>query len=149
MINSLAWQPSNQFSCLVKPRSVLKPFGQILKLRSTLNQTDSLWWTFLCLFATFSLSSIEMVQSVSEATFIFVFSLPWPYQHWQTKTGSLYSSGVVCSCKMIRQLLTCFANIPTMYYFKIPRHTQSMIAYKILTSHFWKSQWKIALGERC
>ena len=30
---------------------------------------------------------------------------------------------------------------PTMHYFGIPRHTQSMIAYKI----FWKFQWKIAL----
>ena len=28
---------------------------------------------------------------------------------------------------------------PTMYYFDTSRHTQSMIAYKILTEYFWKS----------
>ena len=38
---------------------------------------------------------------------------------------------------------------PTMHYFGIPRHTQSMMAYKILTEYFWKSQWKIALWECC
>ena len=27
---------------------------------------------------------------------------------------------------------------PTMHYFGIPRHTQSMISYKILTEYFWK-----------
>ena len=36
---------------------------------------------------------------------------------------------------------------PTMYYFGNPRHTQSMTAYMILTEHFWKFQWKIALWE--
>ena len=34
-----------------------------------------------------------------------------------------------------------------MHYFGIPRHIQSMIAYKILTEYFWKFQWKIALSE--
>ena len=29
---------------------------------------------------------------------------------------------------------------PTMHCFGIPRHTQSMIAYKILTEYFWKFQ---------
>ena len=29
---------------------------------------------------------------------------------------------------------------PTMHYFGIPGHTQSMIAYKILTECFWKFQ---------
>ena len=38
---------------------------------------------------------------------------------------------------------------PTMHYFGIPRNTQSMIAYKILTECFWKFQWKIALWECC
>ena len=38
---------------------------------------------------------------------------------------------------------------PTMHYFGIPRHTQSMIAYKILTEYFWKFQWWIALWECC
>ena len=27
---------------------------------------------------------------------------------------------------------------PTMHYFGIPGHTQSMIAYKILTEYLWK-----------
>ena len=36
---------------------------------------------------------------------------------------------------------------PTMYYFGIPRGTQSMIMYKILTEYFWKFEWKIALWE--
>ena len=31
-------------------------------------------------------------------------------------------------------------NHPTIHYFGIPRHTQSMIAYKILTEYFWKFQ---------
>ena len=29
---------------------------------------------------------------------------------------------------------------PSMHYFGIPRHTQSIIAYTILTKYFWKSQ---------
>ena len=29
---------------------------------------------------------------------------------------------------------------PTMRYFGIPRHTQSMIACRILTEYFWKFQ---------
>ena len=29
---------------------------------------------------------------------------------------------------------------PTMHYYEIPGHTQSMIAYKILTKYFWKFQ---------
>ena len=29
---------------------------------------------------------------------------------------------------------------PTMHYFGVPRHTQSMIAYKILTEYFWEFQ---------
>ena len=29
---------------------------------------------------------------------------------------------------------------PTTHYFGIPRHTQSMIAYKILAEYFWKFQ---------
>ena len=33
---------------------------------------------------------------------------------------------------------------PTMHYFGIPRHTQSMIAFEILTEYFWKFQWLIA-----
>ena len=37
----------------------------------------------------------------------------------------------------------------TMHYFGIPRHTQSMIAYMILTEYFRKFQWKIALWEFC
>ena len=35
---------------------------------------------------------------------------------------------------------------PTMHYFGNPRHTQSMIAYIILTEYFWKFQWKITFG---
>ena len=38
---------------------------------------------------------------------------------------------------------------PTMHYFTIPRHTQSIIAYKILTEYFRKFQWKVALWECC
>mgnify|MGYP001800823562 CR=1 FL=1 len=38
---------------------------------------------------------------------------------------------------------------PTKHYFGIPRHTQSMIDYKILTEYCWKFQWKIALWESC
>ena len=30
--------------------------------------------------------------------------------------------------------------IPTMYYFGNPRHTQSMIAFVILTEYIWKFQ---------
>ena len=37
----------------------------------------------------------------------------------------------------------------TMHYSGNPRHTQSMIAYMILTEYFWKFQWKIALWECC
>ena len=36
---------------------------------------------------------------------------------------------------------------PTMHYFGIPRHTPSLIAYKILTEYFWKFQSKITLWE--
>ena len=36
---------------------------------------------------------------------------------------------------------------PILHYFGIPRHTQSMIASKILTEYFWKFQWKVALWE--
>ena len=36
---------------------------------------------------------------------------------------------------------------PTMHYFRIPGHIQSMIAYKILTEYFWKCQRKIALWD--
>ena len=38
---------------------------------------------------------------------------------------------------------------PTMHCFGIPRHTRSMIAYKILTEYFWKFQAKISLWECC
>ena len=38
---------------------------------------------------------------------------------------------------------------PTMHYFGNPRHTQSMIAYVILTEYFWKFQGKVALWECC
>ena len=31
---------------------------------------------------------------------------------------------------------------PTIHYFTIPRHTQSIIAYKILTEYFWKCKLK-------
>ena len=43
----------------------------------------------------------------------------------------------------------CQNEYPTMHYFEIPRHTQSMIAYSFLTEYFWKFQWKIALWECC
>ena len=33
-----------------------------------------------------------------------------------------------------------------MHYSIVPRHTQTMIAYKVLTEYFWKSQWKTALS---
>ena len=36
---------------------------------------------------------------------------------------------------------------PTMQYFGIPRHTQSMIANMILTEKFWKFQWKLHCGS--
>ena len=32
---------------------------------------------------------------------------------------------------------------PTIHYFGNPRHTQSMVAYMILTEYFWKFQRKI------
>ena len=38
---------------------------------------------------------------------------------------------------------------PTMHSFGNPRHTQSIIAYMILTEYFWKFQWTIALWECC
>ena len=38
---------------------------------------------------------------------------------------------------------------PTMHYFGIPRHTQSIIACEILTEYFWKLQWTNALWECC
>ena len=34
---------------------------------------------------------------------------------------------------------------PIMHYIGTRRHTQSMIAYMILTKYFWKSQWELAL----
>ena len=36
---------------------------------------------------------------------------------------------------------------PTMHYFGIPRHTESMIAYKILNEYFWKFQLKLHRGN--
>ena len=36
---------------------------------------------------------------------------------------------------------------PTMHYFGIPRHTQSMIANKILTEYFWKFSEKFHCGN--
>ena len=36
-----------------------------------------------------------------------------------------------------------------MYCFEIPKHTWSIIAYKILRLYFWESQPKIALWEYC
>ena len=38
---------------------------------------------------------------------------------------------------------------PTIHYFGNPRHTQSMVAYMILTEYFWKFQRKIAFWECC
>ena len=38
---------------------------------------------------------------------------------------------------------------PTIHHFGNPRHTQSMVAYKILTEYFWKFQRKIALWVCC
>ena len=38
---------------------------------------------------------------------------------------------------------------PTTHYFGNPRHTQSMVAYMILTEYVWKFQWKIVLWECC
>ena len=35
---------------------------------------------------------------------------------------------------------------PTMHYLGIPRHTPSMIAYKILTEYFWKIHVKTCIG---
>ena len=40
-------------------------------------------------------------------------------------------------------------SIPQCIKYGIPYHTQSMIAYKILTKYFWKFQWEIALWECC
>ena len=36
---------------------------------------------------------------------------------------------------------------PTIHYFGTPRHTQSMIAYIILTKYLLKFQWKVVLWE--
>ena len=38
---------------------------------------------------------------------------------------------------------------PTMHYFGIPGHIQSMIAYNLLPEYFWKFQRNIALWECC
>ena len=38
---------------------------------------------------------------------------------------------------------------PRMHYFGIPRNSQSMIAYKILTECFCKFWFKIVLMESC
>ena len=42
-----------------------------------------------------------------------------------------------------------YPNIPTMHYFGIPRHAQSMIAHKIFAQPYWKFQWIIALWGFC
>ena len=36
---------------------------------------------------------------------------------------------------------------PTMHYFGLPRHTQSVIAYMICTEYLWKFQWKLHCGN--
>ena len=36
---------------------------------------------------------------------------------------------------------------PTMHHFGIPRHTHSMIAYKILTEYLWKVKGKLHCGN--
>ena len=53
--------------------------------------------------------------------------------------------------KLPSELLTQTINneYPTMHYFGYPRHTQSMIAFVILTENFWKFQGKIALLKCC
>ena len=46
------------------------------------------------------------------------------------------SAGYIVSCG--NQSIGHVNEFPTMHYFGIPRHTQSMIAYIILTEYFWK-----------
>ena len=46
-----------------------------------------------------------------------------------------------CKCTKFKVRLMGHVNeFPTMHYFVIPKLTQSMIAYKILTEYFWKFQ---------
>ena len=40
-------------------------------------------------------------------------------------------------------------SIPQCIILEIPWQTQSMIAYLLLTEHFWKFQLQIALWECC
>ena len=41
---------------------------------------------------------------------------------------------------MIVMIIGLVNEYPTMHYFGNPRHTQSMIAYVILTGYLWKFQ---------
>ena len=56
------------------------------------------------------------------------------------------------SCMLISsqsQIIGRVNEYPTMHYFGLPRHTQSMIAYKTLSEYFWKFQWLIAWLLKC
>ena len=59
--------------------------------------------------------------------------------------------GVLAPCLIITYINTRghVNEYPTTHYFGYPRHTQSMIAFIILTEYFWKFQWKFTLWERC
>ena len=71
------------------------------------------------------------------------------------KVGSLQSR--VKLNKQLNEILQSFIRFsllvghvneyPTMHYFGNPRHTQSMIAYKILTEYFGKSSEKLHCGN--
>ena len=56
--------------------------------------------------------------------------------YWQPLKTKLYPCKVAPAATLVGHV----NEYPTMHYFGNPRHTQSMIAYMILTEYFWKFQ---------
>ena len=67
------------------------------------------------------------------------------YLHVKLGAACHQAAYVLLYCKQVGRV----NEYQTMHYFGIPRHTQSMIAYMILTEYFWEFQGKIALWECC
>ena len=61
--------------------------------------------------------------------------------------SELERSAAVYSNQVNYKVIGHVNEYPTMHCFGVPRHTQSMRAFKILTEYFWKFQWKLHCGN--
>ena len=73
---------------------------------------------------------------------VYLNNYPNTYHLLQGKHNSVFFTNKTNSIGHVNEY-------PIVHHFGFPRHTQSMIAYRILTEYFWELQWKVALWECC